>query len=301
MNLDKGKIKYLLSLEKELNSQGKAITQSMIQDIYHCKKWIAEYYLTILQNKDILKNDFIDRQFQSGLFTEVNVSDLHINTFKSVKNQNAFLGYIEKTQPAVINILGDLIDNTTLSKFRDANRESNMSFIDETRECKNFLKQVRTCCTDSKINFLVGNHELWFEKYILDRAPKLYDLVKDLLIEKLDLANLDIEYKVEPFYINDMLHLHGHEVGASGKFIASNMFSKVLSNCVFGHYHKVSHYEPIGYNRKHFYAHAMGCLGINFSYDFSNRITNDFCEITYNQYETVLVKQINIVEGEIYG
>ena len=147
----------------------------------------------IWQNNDVVTTKFdykstkLTKDFDG--FTIVQISDLHNKMFG--KGQGRLLEKIEKVQPDIIVITGDLIDR------RKYNLETSMVFI-------------RGAIKISPVHYVPGNHEAWSGEYERIKESLLDAGVKVLEDEKLDIVRKDskieiIGLKDPAFYTSDYL------------------------------------------------------------------------------------------------
>ena len=133
----------------------------------------------IWQNNDIVttKFDYKSTKFTKDFdgFTIVQISDLHNKMFG--KGQRRLLKNIEKAQPDIIVITGDLIDR------RRYDLETSMVFI------KGAVKIA-------PLYYVPGNHEAWSGDYETIRESLLASGVKVLEDEKLDIVRKESKIEI---------------------------------------------------------------------------------------------------------
>jgi len=100
--------------------------------------------------------------------------DVHF-PFADPKAIKSFLKLIGDRKPDCVIINGDLLDETSLSKFRRV--PSNKGFLEEVKEGKEFLASLRKVAPNSDIRFVAGNHDLRGAKRLLDKLPELYGIL----------------------------------------------------------------------------------------------------------------------------
>lgn len=133
----------------------------------------------IWQNNDIVttKFDYKSTKFTKDFdgFTIVQISDLHNKMFG--KGQRRLLKKIEKAQPDIIIITGDLIDR------RRYDLETSIVFIREAVKI-------------TQVYYVPGNHEAWSGEYETIRESLLGSGVKVLEDEKLDIVRKDSKIEI---------------------------------------------------------------------------------------------------------
>lgn len=127
----------------------------------------------------------LDKKITDG--TVVIASDIHI-PFQDKAAVKAFLGYVKEKQPEVIVLNGDVVDFFMLSRFTKGEGRNPM---DEIAMCQALLGTLRNTCPNSEIFYVIGNHSMRLEKYVLNKAPELASLIEDVFsiirVDKFDI------------------------------------------------------------------------------------------------------------------
>ena len=103
-------------------------------------------------------------------------SDIHI-PFQDDKAVDAFCDYCKEIQPSAIILNGDVLDFYKLSRFI---KGEGRNPYEEISACRDLLKKIKTDCPNSKVYYVIGNHETRLETYVLNNAPHLASLVEDV-------------------------------------------------------------------------------------------------------------------------
>lgn len=103
-------------------------------------------------------------------------SDIHI-PFHDKKAVDAFLKYCKETQPEVVVLNGDILDMFMLSRFTKGEGRNPLA---EIILCRQLLKDIKKVVPNSKVYYVIGNHETRLEKYILTKAPEVASIVEDV-------------------------------------------------------------------------------------------------------------------------
>lgn len=122
-----------------------------------------------------IKDRFIDISNVDKQYIVIG-SDIHI-PFQDDEAVRAFVDYCTTLKPKYIVLNGDILDMYRLSKFAKGEGR-NPKY--EIEMCRELLKTLRDACPDSKIFYVIGNHETRYEKYILERAPEIESLMDDI-------------------------------------------------------------------------------------------------------------------------
>jgi predicted phosphodiesterase len=138
-------------------------------------------------------------------------------------------------KPDTIVILGDFIDNYSISKYSKApQREKFLKW--EVAEANKALDRIDVSFPLSTKVFLAGNHEERLERYISDKAPELFGLVDTNKLLKLWTRG----YTYYPYGGN---HRIGKLYFTHGDIIRENvtaaMLDKYEKSICFGHTHRM--------------------------------------------------------------
>jgi len=156
---------------------------------------------------------------------------------------------------------------------------------------------------DTKITFYRGNHEERIERYIYNKAPELSELVDTLLIDKLELNKLNIQYITEPYALGKLWHLHGHEKpsGSYNPEYILNVFNQYVGDhFVVFHYHRTQSktFKRIG--NRFWNTYAVGCLCGDLEYARLNKWQNGFGVCYYDDNGDFTFDNKTILNGIIY-
>lgn len=111
------------------------------------------------QFKNFQRGRMYERRKNSAAYRRIlSISDLHIPFQKPVSVFSKYAGKID-----ILQINGDVMDNAAISKFSKAFRSSVM---DDIIEARNYLIELITLLSPSKVVILYGNHDLRFENYL---------------------------------------------------------------------------------------------------------------------------------------
>lgn len=175
-------------------------------------------------------------------------------------------------QPRRIQIMGDLLDLPTLSKYLPDPRDRAMVQFAINRAYL-FLADLRAAAPASEIVMLGGNHDDRVRKKLAEHVPDLAALCRAgedapvmSLAYLLRLDELKVRYAGDygaHDWLDDVMTLHGEYVGAKGGLTAAKMLDAYTHSSACGHVHRAE----IAYRTVHlrggaetYYAMSMGTL-----------------------------------------
>lgn len=230
------------------------------------------------------------------------ISDLHI----PYHNDDAVFAALEyglEQQVDTIIINGDLIDFATISRHEKDMRKRSVKYeMDCTRV---FLKGLRAMFPKALIVWSYGNHDLRYDKYIMQKAPEIFDIELIQLHELLKLRDLNI-IKVDStqyIYAGKLAIFHGHETGltSGGVNPARSLRLKLNKSAVTSHFHRET--KDMGKNLdEHPYScFSIACLCDLFpTYMPVNMWTHGFGYLELSQNGDYKFYQKSIIDGKIF-
>jgi predicted phosphodiesterase len=136
-----------------------------------------------------------------------------------------------------IYINGDLMDAYQLS--RHEKNKLNRSFKYEVDMTRLFFEELRKQFTEEDIYFKIGNHDVRFDKYIMDNADQLNGLINLEDVLRLRDHRVKLVGSMTKVILGKLNILHGHELPVKGALNhARAVMSKVSSNVLMGHFHR---------------------------------------------------------------
>jgi len=288
--------------QKHIQLNGTDIGRKQLASILGIGEDLARKILFALRNLSIIKAEDQLMTPENVNLTELVMADLHI-PYHDVNAIETMYGYLDvnKINPDIIVILGDLIDFYQVSAFsKDPTKMSVKEEIDIARE---FLVNLRYRYPDAKIIYYEGNHEQRLNRYLMDNAGELYELVQGLLEDKLQLDDLDIEYKTDPFRIGKLWHLHGHErAGRSGnpEYITNVMWKFVHDNFIVGHYHRSQEKVFKSIDGTLYWGGVVGHLATTLEYAKLNNWTQGFAIVKYDSSGNFVADLKTVHGGQVF-
>ena len=149
-------------------------------------------------------------------------------------------------------VMGDMLNATTLSKFGYPS-DYHISFWDEIRGTRELLKHITTearkANPDVIFNYLEGNHENRFQKYIDKNAPELGELEDSKGERVLGLPSLlnlnELKINWTPYWednqlTQDVTILHGNLARIKSGYTAQAYLDKYGQSTIAGHDHRLA-------------------------------------------------------------
>lgn len=206
-------------------------------------------------------------------------------------------------------VMGDFLDNYSVSSHsKDPNRS--LKLEEEVNETIHELKKVKALGAKNNV-FIGGNHEDRLERYLMQKAPELYNIISTEKILKLDELGFEYvpykhHYKIGKINVT-------HDTGTAGRTAHQKALDSFQDNILIGHTHRLAYIvEGDAKGTKHVSA-MLGWLGDVEGIDYMNKykVQKDWClafgigyldTATGNVY-VVPVPIINytcLVEGKLY-
>lgn len=178
-------------------------------------------------------------------------------------------------KPDTVAILGDFADFYSVSSHsKDPNRKRNLEF--EIEAVNKELDKIGKLGADVNI-FIAGNHEDRLERFLMDKAPELFNMVQVKQLFRLR----ERGWRYVPYKDNariGKLYLT-HDTGTAGATANVRALNDFQYNVAIGHTHRMG-YNIIGNARGEPHVGAMlGWLGDVKQVDYMHRIkaARDWC------------------------
>lgn len=221
------------------------------------------------------------------------LSDLHI-PFHDPDAIEVSVDRAVPLNPTCILLNGDVCDFFSASRFDKNPTESSIKLeLNSTRE---FLGWLRQKFPKARIIYKLGNHDEWFDKYIIRKAPELFGVagvnLKHLTTAKIDgleevggIEWVEDQRKIQAGHLSIW---HGHEIGkgsiAPPVNPARGLFMRTMECGLMGHLHKHSSHEETSSNGKLISTWSTGCLcGLHPKYSVVNKWTQSCVFLTMHK------------------
>lgn len=178
--------------------------------------------------------------------TRLVLPDVHI-PFQDDELIDAWLGHVKTLQPDGIDIMGDLIDCYSLSRF-DKNPARKADIQDEIDDARHLLLLTRKYAgRECDIRYSEGNHENRLTRVLWGKTKELANLRNLTIPELLKLKKLGIKYysPLKPYQIRGVWYLHGDIARkcnwsmTCGGMGAKAVLQRIQGNVIIGHTHQM--------------------------------------------------------------
>lgn len=160
-------------------------------------------------------------------------------------------------KPHQIVIGGDFIDNYTVSSHsKNPNRA--MKLKEEVDATIKELERFKRLGAD-KLVFLGGNHEDRLERYLMDRAPELYNIISTPKILELDRMGYIYSPYKEAYKIGKLILTH--DLGKAGRTAHLKALDDSHQNIVIFHTHRLGYAVEGNIDGKKHVGAMLGWLG----------------------------------------
>lgn len=192
---------------------------------------------------------------------------------------------------------GDVIDCYQLSRWdRDPRKRK---FSEEVNMLKGFIGELKG---DFNVIFKMGNHEERYEKFLIQKAPELFDLEILAFENIIGIPGIQYVKNKKIMKAGKLNVIHGHEFGEtifSPVNPARGLFLKSKASAICGHYHQSSEHMETDMNGKVSGAWSVGCLcDLNPHYRPLNKWNHGFATIHHDGDEFE-VNNYKIINGRV--
>lgn len=213
--------------------------------------------------------------------------------------------WLKEKNANTIFINGDWSDFYGISDYIKDPRQRN--FKQELEDCRISLKWLRGEFPNAIIYYnLNSNHELRFQKFLMQKAKELYD-IDDWLIEnvlKLHESNIIPLKEYSHTMIGKLPILHGHTIfGRYSNSVskAKTLFDKLKHSAMCSHVHITDEHNSKDLDGKIFTTWTTGCLmSLNVEYNpHSNQYNHGIAFVTTETNGDYSVENKRIYNGKI--
>ena len=188
-------------------------------------------------------------------------SDIHV-PYHSIDCITAAIYFCKKEKPDGLLLNGDTIDCHRLSRYVKDPKKRNFALeLDTFRALFDVFERELRC----KIYFKLGNHEIRYEHFLMEKASELIG------VEEFDFNNIikarargiEIIKDKQPMKMNNLWGLHGHEyVGGISAPVnpARGLFLKAKVSTFQGHNHQTSEHTEPTLTGKMVTTWSLGCM-----------------------------------------
>jgi predicted phosphodiesterase len=202
------------------------------------------------------------------------MSDIHIPN-QNNKAIELAVGYgLDKNVDCII-LGGDIMDNSPFTAH-DAPPPSPDDVRDYFEMTQQFLAWLRSKFPKAHIIWIEGNHDNWLMRWLMKKAPILFNDPYYHLPQRLDLKKYNVDFFTQEYIlqIGKLNASHGHTI-VKGVFAPVNAargaFVKTKSNYIIGHVHSTSQHIESNIKEEQIGCYSVGCLcELSPSYDPHN-------------------------------
>lgn len=228
------------------------------------------------------------------------IADLHI-PFHDINSVRLAIKYGYDNGMRGIFLGGDIADFYAASHYIRLPHLRNLKVeLDSVRQ---FLYNLRDKFPELEIYYKIGNHENRFRRYLIDKAPEMFDVDSLQFDDLLHLTRLRIRL-IEDLQVSEFGRLniiHGHEILGGGINVARNFRIKASDNVLFGHFHRTKEDVTRTIKNKVMGAWSVGSLcGLSPDYLPINDWNQGFAFIIRENDGNFRVKNLKIINGYIY-
>lgn len=233
------------------------------------------------------------------------LSDIHFPNH-CIPSLTAALQYGIDNNINCIVLGGDILDNEPFTNH-DAPPPSKNDVLDWFEMVEEFLDMLRDKFPKAKIYWLEGNHDNWYVRYLMKKAPALFGDEYYRLPQRLNLKQRNVEFLEQDVILKaGKLHLlHGHTIIRGFMPPAQpskNLLNKTLASTLIGHVHQNSYTPTRTLQEKSIIGcWTVGCLcTLSPAYDPHNiRHNNGIAHIRFQQSGEFNVQLKEIHNGKI--
>lgn len=234
------------------------------------------------------------------------LSDLHIPNQDNKAIELAIQWGVENEINCVV-LGGDILDNTPFTSH-----DAPPPGLDDVRSwfeyTEQFLTYLRHKFPKAHIVWLEGNHDNWMMRYLMKKAPMLFNDEYYHLPQRLNLKKYNVEFYKEHIVVKaGKLGLHHGHLFMRGVFspvnAARGLFLRTKANFIVGHVHSSSHHSESNINGEQIGCWSVSCLcTLAPDYDPMNtKHSVGFANIKVENNGNFTVHNFKILKNKIYN
>lgn len=232
------------------------------------------------------------------------ISDLHI-PYHDIDALSLAIEYGINNDVNTIFINGDLIDFHGLSRFEKDPRKRSVK--QEFEAAKSFLIALREAFPTQEIYWLLGNHDMRYQKWLMTKVYEVFDDEYYHLEQRLQVNEQRVKVIEDNVLVKagKLAITHGHHV-MRGFFAPVNSargaWMKAKQSILISHVHKVSNHVEVNLDGDSFGTWSTGSL-CELRPDYSPLVSNyqhGFAHILVDGSGDFQVKNYQIINGKIH-
>ena len=233
------------------------------------------------------------------------ISDIHIPNQNNKAIELAIEDGIKEKVTCII-LGGDVMDNTPFTSH-DAPPPSPDDVRDYFEMTQQFLEYLRSKFPKIHIVWIEGNHDNWISRWLMKKAPILFNDPYYHLPQRLDLKKYSIDFYEQEVILQmgKLSASHGHTI-VRGVFAPVNaargVFMRTKSNYIIGHVHATSIHHESNIKGEQIGCFSVGCLcELSPSYDPHNTKHNlGYAIIKVEKDGNFIVLNKTIINGKVH-
>lgn len=241
--------------------------------------------------------------FPVNLSNMLIISDCHIPYHNATALKQA-LEYGKENNCDSILINGDWFDFAPCSEYTK-DLYTKMRLSQDIEEGRMYLQILRNEFPEAAIYYKMGNHEDWFEKYLLKNAPVLLDMDEfklDVILRFKEMNIIPISsYALMKF--GKLSIIHGHELKQIIRSVnpARTLYLKTKINTLVSHHHVTSEHTESDLESNITTCWSIGCLSqLKPKYaGLDSKYNHGFARVTKTKDGNFSVHNKRIVKGNI--
>lgn len=232
------------------------------------------------------------------------LSDLHI-PYHDINALSLAIEYGINEEVNTVFINGDLIDFHGLSRFEKDPRKRSVK--QEFEAAKSFLIALREAFPTQEIYWLLGNHDMRYQKWLMTKVYEVFDDEYYHLEQRLQVNEQRVKVIEDNVLVKagKLAITHGHHV-MRGFFAPVNSargaWMKAKQSLLISHVHKVSNHVEVNLDGDSFGTWSTGCL-CELRPDYSPLVSNyqhGFAHILVDGSGDFQVKNYQVINGKIH-
>lgn len=195
--------------------------------------------------------------------------DIHV-PYQDNKSVTIWIKETKNYKPDIIHLNGDAIDAHCFSFWERDLEQRN--FKRERKTAIRFFSYLRDQFPDTRIIYVLGNHEERYIKFMTANAPE-YLGIKHFNFEEvfqLNLLNIEVVGQRRPVFYGKLVAIHGHQYRSLGPpvNVAKWIYTKTKQSTVVNHFHVTHTHSERTIRGKDITSAAVACLAqLRYTYD----------------------------------
>ena len=188
------------------------------------------------------------------------IGDIHI-PFHDPKALSLILNVFKDSKVDEIVLNGDILDFYNVNSHGAKHPDIQETLESELNAGREFLTALRKMFPDQKITMIEGNHSYRLDRFIMDKCPAFWNIVK--LEAQLNLEKLRIDYvRYNSWYaLNSKLRVQHSPPSYGVNGARTSLIRKMDMSYIYGCTHRVQHATTTGSSGEVYHCYFNGWLG----------------------------------------